>query len=53
MKNLSIFSMLCLTLFVIAGCSTTPEEQKEKEAFYEEGKMDDHVESWKQPGGRY
>jgi uncharacterized protein YceK len=57
MKNLSILSALCLALFIASGCSTTPEEKKakeeQKEAYFEEGKMDDQVQSWKKPGGRY
>ena len=60
MKKLSILSVLGLTLFIISGCSTTPEKEKEKaekqaqkEAFYEEGKMDEQVQSWKRRGGRY
>jgi hypothetical protein len=60
MKNLSLLFMLGLTLFIISGCSTTPEKQEakaekeaQKKAFFEEGKMDDQVQSWRKPGGRY
>ena len=60
MKNLSILIALGLTLFIISGCSTTPEKEKakaekqaQKEAFFEEGGMDSQVQSWKRPGGRY
>ena len=60
MKKLSIFSVLCLTLFVASGCSTTLEKEKakaekqaQKEVYFEEGNMGGQVQSWKTPGGRY
>lgn len=60
MKKSGVLSALCLAVYITAGCSTTPEKQKAKdekkaqrEAFFEEGKMDDQVQSWKRPGGRY
>ena len=60
MKKLTVLSLLYLALFTISGCSTTSEKQKakdekkaQKEAYFEEGKMHDQVQSWKKPGGRY
>ena len=64
MKKLSLLILSGLTLFIISGCSTTPEkkkakaekqakEQAEKEAFFEDGGMENQVQSWKSSGGRY
>ncbi len=40
---------LFLSLFLSAGCSSTATNE-EKEAYYEEGKMTEQVESWKKHG---
>ncbi|MDF7822556.1 hypothetical protein P4B35_00915 [Pontiellaceae bacterium B12227] len=42
-----------IVLSLASGCATNKEKQAEKEAYFEEGKMDQQVEQWKKPGGRY
>ena len=41
---------LITSVFLLTGCASNPEEKK---AYFEEGKMDEQVESWKKTGGRY
>lgn len=45
-------SLLCLilTASLMTGCATNKEE---KEAYFNDGKMDEQVQSWEKPGGRY
>ncbi len=45
-------SILCLLMAsaILSGCAS---KQEEKEAYYQDGKMDQQVEAWKKPGGRY
>jgi hypothetical protein len=52
MKFISIPVLLGLALFTALGCSTTSRKEKAaaKAEYFEEGKMDDQVQSWKRHG---
>ena len=51
MKTFSMLAVLCITLSTGVGCSTT--SKKEMDTYFEDGRMDGQVQSWKKPGGRY
>ncbi|MEE9368678.1 MAG: hypothetical protein V3V05_07410 [Pontiella sp.] len=48
MKFLNTLAVLCFAISLTSGCSTTSKE--EKEAYFEEGKMEDQVKSWEKHG---
>ena len=48
MKFLNALAVLCFSLSLTSGCSTTSTE--EKDAYFEDGKMEDQVQSWKKHG---
>ncbi|VGO12840.1 hypothetical protein PDESU_01394 [Pontiella desulfatans] len=51
MKIIAMVVILFSLFSVMTGCQS---RKAEKEAYYEEGKMDEQVQSWKtKPGGRY
>lgn len=50
MKTVASILCLLMTISLFAGCASKKEE---KEAYFNDGQMDEQVESWKKPGGRY
>jgi hypothetical protein len=49
---MKIFSMIALSLFslsLVMGCTSTASKE-EKEAYFEEGKMEEQVQSWEKHG---
>ena len=52
MKQIGLSCALIVVLSIVSGCATNKEKQAEKDAYYEDGKMDDQVQSWQKPGGR-
>ena len=50
MKTTAALLGLIACFSILTGCASNKEE---KEAYFNEGKMDEQVESWKKPGGRY
>jgi hypothetical protein len=51
MKFIVAMAVAFIAFSITTGCSTTTKQ--EKEAYFEQGGMDDQVQSWKKPGGRY
>ena len=50
MKLIASIFCLLMTISLLSGCASKKEE---KEAYFNEGQMDEQVEQWKKPGGRY
>lgn len=49
MKAHGILALLFFSLLLVAGC-TSIASKEEKEAYFEEGRMEDQVQSWKKHG---
>ena len=50
MKFIGIGFALLILLSAVSGCASN---KAEKEAYFNDGKMDQQVENWKKPGGRH
>ncbi len=50
MKTITLFIVSLTLMACLSGCASN---KAEKEAYHEDGKMDEQVESWKGIGGRY
>jgi uncharacterized protein YceK len=56
MKLIGLSCALIVILSIASGCAskqTKAAKQAEKEAYFNDGKMDQQVESWEKPGTRY
>jgi hypothetical protein len=52
MKLIGLSCALIVVLSIVSGCASK-KDTAEKEAYFNDGKMDQQVDSWKKPGTRY